>query len=796
MKKNLLLPIMLIFSMISNSLWAFNESEPVNPNTPIENKSTCEDINDVTFRVDMTGKTVSANGVYIAGSFQGWSPNTTALTNQGNGIWSVTIPNVTLGAHDYKFLNGNTWGTDESVPTACATNGNRTAVITGTQTLPTVCFAQCAACPTTTYSVTFKVDMTGQTVGANGVHIAGSFQNWDPSTTALTNTGGNIWEVTIPNIAGAISYKFVNGNAWGSDEFVPAGCATGGNRSATITATTVLPTVCYNLCTACPAVTYSLTFQVDMTGQTVSPNGVRVAGSFQGWNPATTALTNQGGNIWSATVAGIPPGPIEYKFINGNAWGGEELVPAACATNGNRTRTVASNATLPMMCFAQCAACPAVTYNVTFRVDMTGKTVSPNGVCVAGNFQNWSAGTTPLTNQGNGIWSATVGFITGPIEYKFINGNVWAGEETVAAACATNGNRTATISANTTMPTVCFAECAACPAVTYSAVFQVDMTGKTVSPNGVYVAGSFQGWSSTNTPLANMGAGVWATTVTGLVGAIEYKFINGNAWGTGLNEDITGACGTNTNRTATISANTTLPLNCFNECTACASTLTAKVFLASVSTATGLMDNSLTSLANFPASDPYSAAPLNVTFVHVNNPTTATTTAAVLAATGANAIVDWVFLEFRTGTSGATTVAYTKSALLQRDGDIVGMDGVSPLVITPGTYYVTVRHRNHLGFRTDIAVPVATTTLNFTNNSVALYGVAPTYALSATVSCMNGGDANFDGSLDSSDSAIWENENGGFNDYLLNSDYNLDASIDGIDSAIWEVLNGRYEELN
>ena len=198
MKKSLFFSILLIFSMITNSVLAFNESEPLNPNTPIENKSTCEEINDVTFRVNMTGQTVSPNGIYIAGSFQGWSPNTTALTNQGNGIWSVTIPNVTIGTHEYKFLNGNTWGTAESVPVACATNGNRSVNVTGTMTVPTVCFAQCAACPTTTYSVTFKVDMTGQTVSPNGVHVAGSFQNWDPSTTALTNTSGNIWSVTIP----------------------------------------------------------------------------------------------------------------------------------------------------------------------------------------------------------------------------------------------------------------------------------------------------------------------------------------------------------------------------------------------------------------------------------------------------------------------------------------------------------------------------------------------------------------------------------------------------------------------
>ena len=44
----------------------------------------------VKFRVDMTGQTVSSNGVHVAGGFLGWSPSTTALTQEGtSNIYSV-----------------------------------------------------------------------------------------------------------------------------------------------------------------------------------------------------------------------------------------------------------------------------------------------------------------------------------------------------------------------------------------------------------------------------------------------------------------------------------------------------------------------------------------------------------------------------------------------------------------------------------------------------------------------------------------------------------------------------------
>ena len=210
------------------------------------------------------------------------------------------------------------------------------------------------------------------------------------------------------------------------------------------------------------------------------------------------------------------------------------------------------------------------------------------------------------------------------------------------------------------------------------------------------------------------------------------------------------------------------------------------------------MSGYLTSLANFPLSDPYSSAPLNSRFIHVNNPVAASTTPAVLAGSGnGNAVVDWVFIELRSGSSGSSSVVYTKSALLQADGNIVEADGFSPVKFSAapkGNYFIAIRHRNHLGFRTasKLALSGIATNLDFNSGSVSLYGTSPL----GPGNTMIGGDANSDGSVDALDSVAWETENGLFDDYTRNADYTMDGSVDSIDSITWEINNGKYEELD
>jgi hypothetical protein len=226
-------------------------------------------------------------------------------------------------------------------------------------------------------------------------------------------------------------------------------------------------------------------------------------------------------------------------------------------------------------------------------------------------------------------------------------------------------------------------------------------------------------------------------------------------------------------------------------CTGSTTQVNAKVLLNSVIRSTKTMDSYLRTLANFPLSDPYTN---NQSFAHVNNFNTMTIQPSVLAVTGNNSIVDWVFVELRTGASGATTVQATRAALLQSDGDIVDADGVSPITFpsTPaGNYYITIRHRNHLSISSGIqSLSSASPAVNFTN--VAMTNAVERYP---GIFTMRGGDANVDGSLDSTDSAQWEVENGNLDDYTKNGDFNLDGSVDAFDSVIWNLGTGAYEDL-
>ena len=82
-------------------------------------------------------------------------------------------------------------------------------------------------------------------------------------------------------------------------------------------------------------------------------------------------------------------------------------------------------------------------------------------------------------------------------------------------------------------------------------------------------------------------------------------------------------------------------------------------------------------------------------------------------------IVDWVFLEIR---DSADEVVSTRSALLQRDGDIIDIDGSNSAVsfegITLDNYTIVVRHRNHLGVKSSGIVsmsPGTTAVYDFTS---------------------------------------------------------------------------------
>ncbi|MBL7983702.1 MAG: PKD domain-containing protein, partial [Flavobacteriales bacterium] len=124
-----------------------------------------------------------------------------------------------------------------------------------------------------------------------------------------------------------------------------------------------------------------------------------------------------------------------------------------------------------------------------------------------------------------------------------------------------------------------------------------------------------------------------------------------------------------------------------------------------------------------PATEPYTA----LGFAQVASGGGEVLQAGVTNVSGDNAIVDWVLVELRDAVAPANIMA-TRPALVQRDGDVVAEDGVSPIAFlaAAGSYRVAVRHRNHLGAMTatPVVLGAGITTVDFTDPATTTYGTA------------------------------------------------------------------------
>jgi hypothetical protein len=120
---------------------------------------------------------------------------------------------------------------------------------------------------------------------------------------------------------------------------------------------------------------------------------------------------------------------------------------------------------------------------------------------------------------------------------------------------------------------------------------------------------------------------------------------------------------------------------------------------------------------------------------------------------GADSMVDWVWIELRDA-NDSTIVIAGQSGVLQRDGDVVStsIDLNTPLTfsnVSPGNYYVVVKHRNHLGIMTanTISLNDQATTVDFTDaaNDITYGSNAQTdFGIPTETLAMWSGDVNGD----------------------------------------------------
>ncbi len=447
----------------------------------------------VTFQVNLGETVADGAGVFVAGNFDAngdaypvWDATGIQLMDADmDNVWTVELM-LSAGDYEYKFINGAAW---EGVPGNCEVvgTGNRgVSVGMMPMTIDPICINECYNCGTRT--VLFQVDMSlaPDGVNPNGVHVAGSFQGWDAGSTELLDDDSDlvysylyVYTPVDPAVNDTLVFKYINDNGFnGFEESISGDCGDGeGNRREIISeSSTELTAYCYNTCGTCVAPT-AVTFEVDMSLETVDANGVHIAGAFQGWNATASPLTDMGSGIWAITFD-LAPGDYQFKYLNGNSWDGpNESVPGECNVGGNRSITVLEQATQSdLNCYNQCGSDCLVDpdpADITFSVDMNGvETISADGVWLIGGFTNpvWQSGATEMTDDNaDGIYVATLN-AGGPanIQYKFVNGDVTVTENEENAGLELCGiengiggyNRTHTRSgSNETLAIACFDQC-------------------------------------------------------------------------------------------------------------------------------------------------------------------------------------------------------------------------------------------------------------------------------------------------------------------------------------------------
>ena len=217
--------------------------------------------------------------------------------------------------------------------------------------------------------VRFTVDMTGQTINPNGVHLTGNFQelagfpggDWNSGTITMAPvSGGNLFFVTVKIPAfQKYEYKIVNGDQFYEAEFVPEHSRVGydfnDNRwfylDSLSADTTVLPAILFG--GNAPAGQKMMRIYVDMSQQPTVEK-VYPSGSFNGFSTTANRMYRFTENLYETMVYSAP-GMQTWKYVIPS---GEENLNGNCTNiDGRRYFDLQTDTLLDKPCFQSCLSC-------------------------------------------------------------------------------------------------------------------------------------------------------------------------------------------------------------------------------------------------------------------------------------------------------------------------------------------------------------------------------------------------------------------------------------------------------
>jgi hypothetical protein len=530
------------------------------------------------------------------------------------------------------------------------------------------------------------------------------------STCSDANQTASVASASTPICSGSNAIFNITGTANATITYnINSGSSTtitlNGSGAATVTVSAATANQTLNLVSVKNSVTNCVTSLTGTTTITVSPTSVGGTASADqticsGATPTALSLTGSTGTIqWQSSTTSASAGFADIS-----------LETSSTLTLGALTATTWYRAVVTS---GVCTAANSTVVKITVNTPSVGGTVSadqticsgsmPSDITLASNIGiiQWQSSTTSVSagfmdisgQTGATLTGATIGTLTATTYYRAVVTN---------GVCAAANSNAVTITVNPTLTASISGAATICNGTTTTITF-------TGSPNTVVTYKIDAGADLTTTL---NGAGT-ATITTAALSATTTTYAL-----------ISVAYATAPTCSQTITGQSAIVI--FSQC---AQRLAAKVFIhGAYNVSTGLMNDGLRTNDKIPTTQPYNT----LTFAGATAYSGTETFDKAILTTGPNAIVDWVLIELRDATTPATIVQ-RRAALLQSDGDVVDIDGVSPVTfdaLANGNYHVVIRHRLCLATKTQTAIAFAvyspatptTSSLNFTGNSNALSG--------------------------------------------------------------------------
>ena len=200
------LSLLVVFSFVLQLFSAFLPDESVSAEevtSPLIN-----DDGTVTFLYEG-----QATSVKVAGSFTDWQNGAIDMTEESDGIWTLT-KELTEGTYEYKFIVDEAWIRDPS--NSNQANGNSVFTIGEPNGSPAIKSPVINEDGT----VTFNYESKGETA----IYVIGSFNNWDLTTAVELTEKDSIFSTTLSDLEpGEYQYKFIfNKRSWDENSTDPS----------------------------------------------------------------------------------------------------------------------------------------------------------------------------------------------------------------------------------------------------------------------------------------------------------------------------------------------------------------------------------------------------------------------------------------------------------------------------------------------------------------------------------------------------------------------------------------------